>query len=229
MLLGAATVDVLYFLKQRTRVIRYFHETASLPFNEIKRKIEDVEAPFDNPPYDESGEPAYLNEWLDADLGLELVGRSCVSMLSASLQLYFKTWERELHVKWAPGEKKAAFKNGFVQGYRDCFGEVLKIDWRDCPIDFAILEQVVLARNRDQHPEDIVLDFIQHSASDREKYPIPFFISDSEKALLEMNEESLSSIVSTIRVSGGSLLKAIREVEMLGEWLEERMFAVKYP
>src|SRR5687768_17230296 len=108
-------MDVLYFLKERTRVLEYFYNSASLPFNEIKRKIEGAEAPFDDPPYDESGEPAYLEEWLDADLGLEILGRNCISMLSATLQLYFKTWERELCVRWAPGEKKAAFKNGFVE------------------------------------------------------------------------------------------------------------------
>ncbi len=90
-------MDVLYFLKERTRLIRDYYEHAARPFNEIIRKIEAAEEPY-IPPYSEDPEPAFLSEWIEADELLEVTGRCCISMLSASLQLYFKTWEHELRL-----------------------------------------------------------------------------------------------------------------------------------
>jgi hypothetical protein len=88
-------MDVLFFLKERTNFIRFYYDAASKPFCEIKRKIEEREPPFDNPPDDESGEPPNLEDWTQADEAQEILGRTCISMPSASLQLYFKTWEDE--------------------------------------------------------------------------------------------------------------------------------------
>jgi hypothetical protein len=39
-------MDVLYFLKERTRLIRDYYEHAARPFNEIIRKIEAEEEPY---------------------------------------------------------------------------------------------------------------------------------------------------------------------------------------
>ena len=87
-------MDVLFFFKQRTRFIRHFYETAGMPFRETKRKIEAKEPPFDDPPYSEDGEPPYVEEWIAASEAQEVLGRTCLSMLSTSLQLYFMTWEK---------------------------------------------------------------------------------------------------------------------------------------
>ena len=59
-------MDVYFFLKQRTDLIRHFHNAASAPFVETKQRINDALPPIDDPPYDESGEPAFLAEWLQA-------------------------------------------------------------------------------------------------------------------------------------------------------------------
>ena len=149
-------MEVLYFLKERTKFIRNFYDTACLPFRETIRKIEATEEPF-KLPYSEDGEPPFLTEWLEADTALDALGRSCVSMLSESLKLYFKTWETQLWVE-RPCEKcfKKFFGDGFLAGYRACFGEALKVNWDECPADFSILEQVTLARNSDQHPESYI-------------------------------------------------------------------------
>jgi hypothetical protein len=120
-------MDVLYFLEERTRFIRYYYDTAAAPFVETKRRIEAQESPYDNPPYDESGEPPYLTEWIDAEDALRMVGRTCVSMLNASMQLYFQTWEKELALTWEPGDKKKAFKSGILGGYRARFQDVWEI------------------------------------------------------------------------------------------------------
>ncbi len=147
-------MGILFLLKKRTKFIRYFYETAAGPFRETKRKIEVGEAPFDNPPYGEDGEPPYPEEWMEAEEGLEVLGRTCLSMLSPSLKLYFETWESELGVRCGKGARKRAFKRGFLRGYQECLGEVLRLSWDGCPAGLALVEQITLARNRDQHPDD---------------------------------------------------------------------------
>lgn len=64
-------MDLAYFLRERTALIRHFYDTASVPFIETKRLIEAKEPPFHDPPWDDSGEPAYMEEWSRADVELE--------------------------------------------------------------------------------------------------------------------------------------------------------------
>jgi hypothetical protein len=221
-------MEVLYFLKERTKLIRQHYDTAAGPFVEIMRKIEDEEEPY-VPPYSEDDEPAFLSEWLDAQTSLTLLGLSCISMLSESLRLYFMTWEQELRLSCQPN-LKAEFKAGFLNGYKACFGHVLKADWTQCPADLNILEQVVLARNRAQHPDSLVSMNISHSGKDREKYPMPFFIGEIEKrALGEAAMAEIRWMGSSLAVSREQLTEAIDNVEKLGEWLEDKMLEAKYP
>ena len=222
-------MDVLYFFKKRTQFIRYYYETAGLPFFETKRKIENEEAPYDNPPYSEDGEPPYLDQWIEADEALEVLGRTCLSMLSPTLKLYFGTWEKELGIIWNNGERNRVFKKGFLQGYRKCFEEVLGVSWDNCPADLELIEQITLARNRDQHPDEIASMRVRYAKNDLKKYPRPFFISESDRDLLD-NLEIGSGIWMnpSVYVSRDTLYGAIYETEKLAEWLEEYMFAARY-
>ncbi len=221
-------MDVLSFLKERTKFIRYFYETAAEPFRDTIRKIEAGEAPFDNPPGMEDGDPPFLVEWTDADTALEMLGRTCLSMLSASLQLYFKTWEDELGVTWEKGEREKAFKNGFLHGYRMCFGEVLTQSWDNCPANLDRLEQITLARNRDQHPDDIATMRVSHTPKDRKKFPHLFFVSETERKWCDDPVlEGIFWMNPEVHVLPDMLFSAIHEVETLAEWLEERILAVR--
>ncbi|WP_307521472.1 hypothetical protein [Pseudomonas sp. W2I6] len=88
-------MDIRYFLEQRLAFIKQLYLNGASPFDDRKRKIENEEAPF-IPPYSEDGEPAYLNEWLEADSSVQVLGSACLSMIAASLHLYLKEWERQL-------------------------------------------------------------------------------------------------------------------------------------
>lgn len=148
-------------------------------------------------------------------------------MLSESLKLYFKTWETQLWVE-RPCEKcfKKSFKIGFLEGYRACFGEALKLDWSKCPADFSILDQVTLTRNRDQHPDDITALHTSYDEHTRSKHPQPFFVRESERASLQDPDSADSTwFYLTLHVSRETLFGAIEQVELLADWLEERMFA----
>jgi hypothetical protein len=145
-------------LKQRTKFINQFYLNAGEPFRRTMRQIEKEEPPFDSPsqdPYSDDGEPPFTEEWGEADMALDILGRTCISMLSGSLKLYLQTWEKMLPIEWEPKEREKLFKKGFVNGYRALFGEILKISWDDCPVDFGILEDVAEARNSDQHQDHI--------------------------------------------------------------------------
>ena len=199
-----------------------FYETAAMPFETKIKAIEDGLPPFEKPLYSEDGEPAYLAEWIEATDALEVLGRTCLSMLSPSLQLYFRTWEKMLDVRWENGERKRAFKNGFVQGYIACFEEVLGISRQDCPADLGLIEQITLARNSDQHPDEITTMRVSHSKADRKKYLHPFFMSAQDSAMFSDSDfADISFLDPAIHVSKDHLIVAIGETEKLSEWLED--------
>ncbi|HAL39092.1 MAG TPA: hypothetical protein DCP03_13690 [Polaromonas sp.] len=221
-------MDVLYFLKERTRLIRQYYEQAAKPFSETIRKIEAEEEPF-VPPYSEDPEPAFFAEWVEANELLEVTGRSCVSMLSASLQLYLNAWDRILGLQ-CKAQFKAAFKgDGLIGGYRQCLAARLVLDWKECPADLAIIEQVVLARNRDQHPDSITTLRVTHADHDRARHPRPFFLNDKEAELYDNGDGAGLWMSPSLHVPREKLMEAISNVESLCEWLEEKMFDAKYP
>ena len=133
-------MDLAFFLRERTALIRHFFDTASAPFIETKRQIEAGEPPFHDPPWDDSGEPAFMKEWARADVELELLGRACITMLSESIKHYFKGWER--YAPLTPAAKKTMTR-GFVRAYVNHYSAALGI--QGCPADLDVIEQVVLA------------------------------------------------------------------------------------
>ncbi|EPD38418.1 hypothetical protein [Delftia acidovorans] len=213
-------MDIYFFLKQRTDLIRHFYEAASAPFVETKWCIEKALPPFDDPPYDESGEPAFLSEWLQADVEHELVGRAAVSILSEALKQFFVTWERHM---WSepPCAKcfEKAFKSGFIVGYIECFTEGFGLDWSTCPANLDVLKQVVLARNRAQHP-DLVLDHLTHDDKSLLAYPKPFFVRPEDEG---MGPAAVSFLSPTIHISRERLLEAIDHTEQLACWLQQKL------
>ena len=218
-------MDLLYFLKARTVFLHDFYKVASASFAEIKRKIECGEAPFEPHLAKREGEPPFMPEWLEAESCLEVLLRVCISMLSASLKLYFEAWRARLGIELEPEEKLVLKKHGILKGYKWIFGARLGIEWADCPTDFAVLEQIFLARNRDQHPDHITTQSVHHHRSDLEKFAKPFFLSDADCKILADDPELAENPVFSfdIHVTEEKLLAAIKEVDGLADWLEPRL------
>jgi hypothetical protein len=219
-LIGLDIMDVYFFLKQRTDLIRHFYDAASAPFVETKQCIEKALQPFDDPPYDDRGEPAFLSEWLQADVEYELVGRAAVSMLSEALKQFFVTLER-LTWREPPCAQcfKKSFVSGFIDGYVECFTEGFELDWSTCPADLDVLKQVVLTRNRAQHA-DLVLDHLSHNEKSLKAYPRPFFVRPDDPGL---DPTIISFLSPTIHISREKLLEAIDHVERLAFWLQQNI------
>jgi hypothetical protein len=213
-------MDVGYFLRERITFIRRFYETAAKPFEDIKRKIEAGEEPYE-PPYSEDGEPPFLTEWQEADECLQVLAHACISMVSAALKLYFKAWERELG---RPLDEASKREDGLINRYRVYFERNFGIRFSEGPSDLPLLEEIVLARNRFQHPDDLVSVVPTYSESDVEKLPRIFFMHETERRLFVEDGVAFAPwMLPTVSISGEQLRAAIAEVERFGEWLETQI------
>ena len=221
-------MDILFFLKRRIGFIRYFYETAEKPFRTTILQIEGEKPPFDNPSCEKSDEPPYLIEWVQAKECLEFLGRACLSALSSSLHLYFKEWERKLGIKFEKDERKRIFRNGFLRGYQTCFRKALGLSWDKCPADIDMIEQIILARNREQHPEHISSMKASHAPRDIEKYPRPFFMSEVDyRMMIDFETESVSFMMPSVHVDREKLFESVEELEKFTEWLEETLTPIR--
>ncbi|WP_424191524.1 hypothetical protein ACMYR3_09245 [Ampullimonas aquatilis] len=214
-------MDVSFFLNRRIAFIRQLYVTASESYIERKRRIEAKVEPF-IPPYSEDGEPPFLEKWLEANESLQVLGHSCISMLAATLHLYFKTKERHIGIA-VDDSLKPDFKKGWFNGYKAYFACRVSIRFEDGPVNLAILEELVLARNRIQHPESITCQSMHYSDDDLQKLPPhPFFLDEKERALLAEEDGQCTWLIPpTINVSSERLFSALTEVGRFVEWLEQ--------
>lgn len=214
-------MDIHYFLGVRIAFIRQFYNTASAPFIECKRKIGAQEEPF-VPQYSEEGEPPFLNEWLEADESLHVLGYSCVSMLASALHLFLEAWIGQSGVPIDESLKKSEFKKrGWLSGYNAHFTDRLGVAFEDGPADLLVLEEIVLARNRIEHPYSITDQKAQYSMSDIEKLRDPLLVDKTELALLNLEEgEPQWFMPPTVHVTEAQLLAALAEVEKFARWFD---------
>jgi hypothetical protein len=220
-------MDIDYFLKNRTKFIRFFYEQATAPFIVIISAIENEEEPF-VPPYSEDPEPPFLEEWLEANTGMETIGHTALSMLSSSLQLFFKEWVHRLKTDHGM-DFQVNFKNkGWFNGYRKILEEI-EMPMNECPADLEIIEQVALARNRVQHPEEITTLNVRHSESDLRKYPYPYFAQEHEIRLAGADEDGAISwwLKPSVATTKEKVFQAVSEVESLCTWLEEEYWKAR--
>ena len=220
-LLKKTTVDTLYFLRQRLRFIRRFYGNASFPFTEQKRKIEVGEDPF-IPSYNyEYEEPPFLDEWIEAEESLDVLGQACISMLANSLHLYLEECVKELGV----GCPDKAAKKGWINGYRVFFEEKLRICWKAGPTTPEFLDEIALTRNRAQHPEHIDMLGIAQSKHDFAKHRRPFFADEAEMQAMEnseLPEEEWLFGPWCLKITKDKLLAAIDQVEHFSIWFEDQ-------
>jgi hypothetical protein len=217
-------MNVGFFLKQRTLFIRFFFEESARPFRKIQSKIELEQPPFDNPPYSEDPEPPYVQQWSNAALGMEVLGKVCVSMLADTLKLYLNALKDSIGFRFDEEEISVCNKGGFVAAFRMALGEILDTDWADCPVNFDIIEQVVLARNDHAHGGQLSSFHVPHNSKSLRKHRRPFFANERELQLWkELGGSERSLFRPGIEVGREALLAAIGEVEKLADWIGPRL------
>ena len=226
-------MDVLWFLNKRLDFAVQFYETAAAPFRERLRQIEAEEPPY-VPPYSEDGEPPYLAEWIEAHDSLQTLAYSCVSMISAAIHLYFRTWERESgrRIDRKDESLMAVFsKRGYLYGYAAHFMACGGLVFESSPANLGVLEEVILVRHRIQHPEYIGQNLPNYSSSDLKKLGHPFFLNPREEKLMVEAEAAERGwlIPPTVYVTTEKLHAAIDEVRKFAAWFEEQATARFFP
>lgn len=218
-------MDICYFFKSRVDFVRQFYDTASKPYVERKRMITSQEGQF-VPPYSEDGEPAFLDEWIEADESLHVLAYSCISMLASALHLYLESWVRQSRIPINATTRKVAFKNGWLGGYAVHFFDNFQIDFTASPANVQLLEEVILARNSIAHPSSITSHRAQYSNSDFKKLRSPFFVSETEFALFaDIDGDKSWMTPATVHVSEEQLSTAISEIENFAEWFEKAIIS----
>ncbi len=212
-------VDISFFLKERTRFIKYYYDNGIAPFKTIMELIENEKDPY-VPPYSEDSEPAFLAEWIDAQTAIEVVGHAAISMLSSSIQLFLKEWlkqiERFSNVKITVNFKK----NGGLRQCTEIFS-CLEMNPSPCPANIDLIEQIFLARNRIQHPEQITYLTVSHAKTDLSKYPNPFFARESEVELLSKTNKLNNWLVPpTVAATREMVEESILHAELFCSWLD---------
>lgn len=143
-------------------------------------------------------------------------------MLSSALYNYLESWEQ---IQFRVPVDKLDFKKGWINGYKIYFSKNFDIHFDQAPINLSLLEDIVLARNRVQHPEYIMMLRTSYAHTDISKLHHPFFIDDKERKFLDDIERSESAWLfpPSIHVSKDKLFEAILEVEKFIDWLEEQI------
>ncbi len=220
-------MDIDYFLKKRTKFIRYFYENSMSSFEKTKKSIDDEDEPYKPTIYQDDGEPEYLEEWIEADMGLNAVSHTCISMLSSSLHLFMKSWFDRLIQNHGMKFEFDFKNNGWFNEYKRVLID-LEFPLYECESNLGILEQVVLARNRVQHPEEISDLRISHSKHDMKKYPNPFFVQENEVTMATEEEGNLFFwFPPTITATKEKIEEAISNVEIFASWLESEYWKAK--
>ena len=214
-------MDVAHFLKQRTSFIRQFYATAATPYADRLARIETAQEPWNFNESEES-EPPFLEEWLEADESLQVLGRSCISMLAATLHAYFEYWVQAFEIPIDKDLEPLFKKSGWLKGYKAYFSRHAGIDFATGPSNLAVLEELILARNQIQHPASIIVEGSRYSESDLKKLRHPFFVDEREMSIFAETDESVRGWLAlpSIRVTSSKLVAAIAEVEKLCEWIE---------
>lgn len=212
-------MDVSYFLGKRLDYIEYYFQTCTDTFLGEMSAIENGAPPYDDPPYSEGPEPAYLEEWLRANDALETLGRSCISMLAKLATQYVDyLFKRQIGITFdTEAFKKEVKKSGIAPFYRDALLEIYP-SLETANIDFDVIEAVILIRNRDQHEDEFLGNGIKVNTKMTEKPGVLKFVSLQD--LSTFQETQSSWCLPHITVNRESFSRAVNSIRDLAVWLD---------
>ena len=219
-------MDIQYFALSRVEFISAFYEKALSPFLETVHLIEEGKPPYE-PVYSESDEPPFLSEWIDADQSIDILGIQCASLLCSTLKLFLEESLENVFRRNSgrvtknirrESEYKSKFKKGWLNGYCRLFETEFNLNWPDSNINILLIEELILVRNRGQHPAHIAMLSNSFSKKDIEKITSPFFVDE-----LYENEDFCDFLPPTIKPKPEKMKAAFEEVIKLINWLENSL------
>lgn len=220
-------MDIHHFALSRVEFISAFYEKALAPFLETLSLMEEEKYPYE-PVYSESGEPQFLSEWSDANQSIDVLGIQCISLLCSTLKLFLEESLRNVFTSNSgrsvkniktESEYKSAFKKGWLNGYCQLYEQEFDLNWSESGVNIDLVEELVLVRNRGQHPECITTLCDNFSKSDIEKILSPFFADP-----LYDNESFYDFIPPTINPKPEKMKAAFEERIQLINWLYNSLY-----
>jgi hypothetical protein len=215
-------MDLLYFLKARLRFIEQLYDSATSPFGETKRKINAHVPPYvDRRDSEYVSEPAFFEEWQQADDSVMVVGHWCLCMVQASLHSYLRECIGPNGGRWWNSEKlrtelcRKKSKHSFGR-YRLLFLEDLGVDWSDGPVALDELEQLNLTRDDLIHEVKMLSMSVERDEKHAKRYPTGLFVVkiDKEKLLLAIQlVEKFCAWLDGIRCRYPKYLKEVRSAD----------------
>ncbi len=221
-------MDLSYFMRERTALIRLFYDRGHLPFADAARhrgRGAALGAAPVQPGHRQRR--AAIRRGVHAGRARERAGGLfAVSLLSDTLKGYFEELERDLGIEFKDDKaRRAHFRPGWVEAYRQIIEHVMGDAYATCTVRFDLIEQVVLARNDFAHNTDFVLFQAKHNKQTLLKHRNPFFVGPDHK---ELTDEDAIDLQETppwwggprIEISEEKLMTAIAEVEKLADWVQ---------
>src|SRR5689334_8765195 len=118
-------MDLDHFLNQRLKFVEYFYTSTTTAFEEIKRKIDAGEPPYiDTRAGEECDEPAFLEEWLNADAAMNVAGVACLDILQSTLHVFLEEYVREIGQQHLISRMKEMGQKGWLRNYEAFFDEL---------------------------------------------------------------------------------------------------------
>jgi len=193
-------------LEDKLRFIEAFYNTAAKPFEKVIQQIENRTGRYRNDPpnFDpEWGEPAYLEELMDAHTSLNLLGQSCLCILQNAFRDFLDGCVVHTRVQ------KPNLKGNWFKKYKVFFKQRYKIDWDEAPVNHELLEDVSLTRNSIQHTDGHVSWTLNRKQTKDHfsRFPNSKFVSKMDKHLTP----SLPGNVTVKKEVFFEALKTVRE------------------
>lgn len=215
-------VDLLRFLDDRLKFVSYLYDSTVPPFQEIKRKIEEHEDPYDSyrHPEDEDDEPPFQEEWERADLAIDVIGMSCLGLVENALHLYLTQFVKEVGGKELLNRVCQMKQKGWFAKFRALFATDPDYDWATSGADIDLLEQINLTRNDFQHNGDplLLLPCTYQDKKHAERFPNSAFRHSTwppslfRNARLVVTRDKLEASMRAVRILAEHLIKAERIV-----------------
>lgn len=216
-------MDLLYFLKARLTFIERLYESAVSPFEETMRKIDAGEPPYvDERDPEYVSEPAFLEEWQEANDSVMVIGHWCLCMVQAALKAYLKEFIGPTGSMWWRPKvllSRLSTKQGgnWFGRYQMLFSDDLGIDLAKSPVPISELEQLNLTRDDLMHSMDIFSVNVKRVEKHVQRFPIGLFTDERWSGLG----------FEQVRIDRAKLELAIRLVREFCTWLED--IRLNYP
>jgi len=203
-------------VEERLRLALYVFDLGTPPFEEIKRKIEASEHPYEYRGWDDAVEDAYQEAFEDAGAAVQVIAMACLGLVQTALHVFLKEF---VETSFGPQALAGVSQNGergWLLQFKKFFAAKPEYDWANSGADFGLIEQTILTRNDFQHSVNLVSRYPYQDSKHKAKYADSAFLDPAfdgagmtEHPLI-VTRETLESSISAVRTLCEYLVSAGR-------------------